>query len=78
MIRSLYFLILTVYLSSLDQVLLAITVMPFIRIKPKKRFKNAHCEFYKQFSCRKRMLLIQSPCQVVECKVCQSHVRGEV
>ena len=43
----------------------------YIKIKLKKYFKNANCEFYEQFSCRKRMLLIQS--LWVECKVCLSH-----
>ena len=40
----------------------------------KKHFKNAHCEFYEQFSCRKRMFPIQS--LGVECKVCLSHAGG--
>ena len=56
----------------LDQVLLPIAVGPlYIGIMLKKHFKNAHCEFYEQFSCRKRMFPIQSP--GVECKVCLSH-----
>ena len=42
-----------------------------IRIKLKNIVKNAPCEFYEQFSCPKRMLLIQS--LWVECKVCLSH-----
>ena len=37
----------------------------------KKHFKNAHCEFYEQFSCRKRMFPIQS--LRVKCEVCLSH-----
>ena len=40
----------------------------------KKHFKNAHCEFYEQFSCRIRMFPIQS--LGVECKVCLSHAGG--
>ena len=31
----------------------------YIGIMLKKHFKNAHCEFYEQFSCRKRMFPIQ-------------------
>ena len=63
LIRSLYFLILTVYLSYVDQVLLPKAVMPFLYWKKaelKKHFKKAHCEFYEQFSRRERMLFIQS------------------
>ena len=44
----------------LDQILLPIAVVPFIGIKLKKHFKNVHCEYYEQFSCRKRMFPIQS------------------
>ena len=39
----------------------------YIIMKLKNHFKNAHCEFYEQFSCRKRKLQIQS--HWVECKV---------
>ena len=46
----------------------------YIGIMLKKHFKNAHCEFYEQFSCRKRMFPIQS--LGVECKVCLSHSGG--
>ena len=55
------FLILTIYLSywtrfcSLQQWCLL-----YIGIKLKKHFKNVHCEYYEQFSCRKRMFPIQS------------------
>ena len=42
-----------------------------IRIKFKNIVKNAPCQFYEQFSCPERMLLIQS--LWVECKVCLSH-----
>ena len=61
LIRSVYFLILTVYLNCLDQFLLPIAVIPFIyqNKTKKKHVKNAHCEFYEQFSCRKRILLMQ-------------------
>ena len=47
----------------------------YIRIKLKNHFKNTHCEFFEQFSCRKRMLFMQS--LGVECKVClhESHKR---
>ena len=68
LIESLYFLILTIYLSywprfcSQQQQCL------------KKHFKNAHCEFNEQFSGRKRMFPIQSI--GVECKVCLSHAGG--
>ena len=60
----------------LDQVLLPIAVMPFIywNYAQKKHFKNAHCEFYEQFSCRKCIFPIQS--LGVECKVCLSHAGG--
>ena len=51
----------------LEQVLLLL----YFGILLKKHFKNAHCEFYEQFSCRKRMFPIQS--LGVECKVCLSH-----
>ena len=47
------FLILTIYLSYLDQVLLLQQqCLLYIGIKLKKHFKNACCEFYEQFSCR--------------------------
>ena len=75
LIQSLYFLILTIYLiywtrfCSLQQQCLL-----YIGIKPKQHFKNAHCEFYEQFSCRKRMFPIQS--LGVLCEVCRSHVGG--
>ena len=56
----------------LDQVLLPLAVVPFIYWNyAQKHFKNADCEFYEQFSCRKLMFPIQS--LVVECKVCLSH-----
>ena len=52
----------------LDQFLLPIAVVPFlIGIMLKKHFKNTHCEFYEQFSWRKRMFPIQG--LGVECKV---------
>ena len=53
----------------LDQVWLPIAVGAGIMLK--NHFKNAHCEFYEQFSCRKRMFPIQS--LGVESKVCLSH-----
>ena len=40
----------------------------------KKHFKTADCEFYGQFSCRKRMFPTQS--HRVECKVCLGHAGG--
>ena len=46
----------------------------YIGIMLKKHFKNAHCEFYEQFSCRKRMFPIQS--FGVEYKVCLRHAGG--
>ena len=49
----------------MEQVLLPMAVD--IIMKLKNHFKNAHCEFYEQFSCRKRKLQIQS--HWVECKV---------
>ena len=41
----------------LDRVLLLTAVVPFIywNYAKKKHFKNAHCEIYEQFSCRKRV-----------------------
>ena len=48
--RSLYFLILTVYSSYLDEVLLPTAVMPFIYYnKAQEKNLNAHCEFYENF-----------------------------
>ena len=48
--RSLYFLILTVYSSYLDEVLLPTAVMPFIYYnKAQEKNLNAHCEFYEYF-----------------------------
>ena len=55
----------------LDQVLLLIAVVPVIYWN---YAKNAHCEFYEQFSCRKRMFPIQS--FGVEYKVCLRHAGG--
>ena len=75
LIELLYFLILTIYLSywtrfcsQQQQCLL------YIGIMLKQHFKNTNCEFYEQFSCRKRMFPIQS--LGVECKVCLSHAGG--
>ena len=45
----------------LDQFLLPIAAAPFIYWNyAQKHFENAHCEFYEQFSRRKRMFPIQS------------------
>ena len=70
--RSVYFLILDVYLSYLDQVLLPITLAN-IRIKLREQVKNIHCEFYEQYSCQKCMLSIQNLWVHEECKICLSH-----
>ena len=60
--RSLYFRILTVYLSYMDLVLLLMTVMPFIcQNRAQKSFEKCSLRIYEQFSCRKLTLLIQSP-----------------
>ena len=45
-----------------------------LELSSKKHFQNSHCEFYEQFSCRKRMFPIQS--LEVECEVCLNHAEG--
>ena len=70
--RSVYFLILDVYLSYLDQVSLPITLAN-IRIKLREQVKNIHCGFYEQYSCQKCMLSIQNLWVHEECKICLSH-----
>ena len=68
---SLYFSDFNHLFELLDQVLLLIAVVPVIYWN---YAKNAHCEFYEQFSCRKRMFPIQS--FGVEYKVCLRHAGG--
>ena len=47
-----------------------------LKLSSKKHFKKAHYEFYRQFSCRKRMFHKQSV--GVEWKVCLSHAGSKV